>query len=127
MLLCAKNAIHYLDGIRMNEIIGNFFDKLTKYSPIFYIIMLVVVVGSTVNFFNQKILTDHILEILIVLNLIPLTSFAITKATGRGMKTEVSLVCPECNGKMKSSGTWKCSDCSGTFRHGKKDNSGAKK
>ena len=111
----------------MNEIIRNSFDKLTKYSPIFYIIMLVIIVGATVNFFNQKILTDHILEILIILNLVPLTSFAITKITGRGTKTEASLVCPECNGKMKPSGTWKCSNCNGTFRHGKKDNSETKK
>ena len=111
----------------MRGIIRNFFDKLTRYTPIFYVIMLVITVGAAVNFFNQEILTDNILGILIVLNLIPLTSFAITKATGRNTKIEVSLVCPDCNGKMKASGSWKCSNCNGVFRHGKKGNSKAEK
>ena len=106
----------------MSEIIRNFFDTLTKYSPIFYLTMTVITVGAAIDFFNQKYLTDYILEILIILNLIPLTSFAITKATGRNTKTEVSLVCPECNGKMKPSGSWKCSTCNGIFKHGKKGN-----
>ena len=66
----------------MSEIIRNFFDTLTKYSPIFYFNYVVITMGAAINFFNQKYLTDHILEILIILNLIPLTSFAITKANG---------------------------------------------
>ena len=111
----------------MSEVIRNLFDKLTTYSPIFYVIMIVVLVGTATNFFNQKILTEHIIEVLIILNLIPLTSFAVTKATGRNTKTEASLVCPDCNGKMKPSGSWKCSKCNGIFKHGKKENSKTEK
>ena len=67
-------------------------------------IMLVILIDVATNFFNHQILTDNIVQILIVLNLIPLTSFMATKASGRDTKTIASLVCPECNAKIKSTG-----------------------
>ena len=82
--------------------------------------MLVILTGVITNFFNHQILTDNIVQILIVLNSIPLTSFIIAKASGRDTKTKASLVCPECNGKMKSIGNWRCTGCEGTFKQGKK-------
>lgn len=104
----------------MDEKICVFFNKLTKYSPLFYMIMVAILVGVETKFFNQEILTGNIIEILIILNLIPLTSFAITKARRRSTTNEVSLVCPDCNGKMKPTGKWECIKCGGIFEHGKK-------
>ena len=106
----------------MYEKIADVFDKLTNYSPVFYVLMIFVLVGVTVDFFNNEYLNEYVIEILITLNIIPLTSFAIMKATGRKIKPEPSLVCPKCYGKMKTDGDWKCLDCEGEFKHGKKEN-----
>ena len=106
----------------MNQKIKVLFDKLTHYSPIFYVVMIVMLIGVATNFFNQKFLTDNIIEIVILLNLIPLTSFAITKATGGKLKNDPALECPDCSEKMKPLGNWKCSNCDGIFKHGKKGN-----
>ena len=103
----------------MHEKIANFFDKLTKYSFIFYVIMFAVLIGIAANFFNNEILNQYVIHILIVLNLIPLTSFTITKLTGRKNKSNPVLVCPNCNGRMKTDGNWKCLDCAGVFKQGK--------
>lgn len=84
--------------------------------------MIIVLVGVATDFFNQKFLTDNVIEIVILLNLIPLTSFAITKATGGKIKNEPALECPDCGDKMKPLGNWKCNSCGGVFKHGKKGN-----
>ena len=103
----------------MYEKIANLLDKLTKHSYIFYVIMFVVLVGISANFFNNEILNQYVIHILIVLNLIPLTSFTITKLTGRKNKSNPGLICPACDGMMKTNGDWKCLNCNSVFKYGK--------
>jgi len=102
--------------------IAKIFTKLTDYSPIFYIAMLVILIGVSVNFFNNEIMNTYVLEILILLNTIPLTSFVYMKLAGKSIRSNPSLVCPDCSGKMKTKGNWECMSCGGIFKHGKKQN-----
>lgn len=109
----------------MNEKIIDGINRLTNHSHVFYAVMLIVLIGVQVNFFNNAYFTDHIIWIIITLNAIPLSSFLIKKMSERNLpskpKSEPSNVCIACNGKMITTGNWKCIDCGGVFRHGKKE------
>ena len=96
------------------------FNKLTNYSPFFYLSMIIILIGIQANFFNQEFLSNNIIQILILLNMIPLTSFAVTKITKKNI-IEPILACHDCGEKMKPMGNWKCFNCDATFKHGKKN------
>lgn len=104
----------------MQDRITDFFDKLAKRAPIFYISMLVILIGVQADFFNNKYLSDNIIGIMIILNAIPLASFFVSKISNRKSTNEPSTVCPVCNEKMTTQGNWKCTGCNGIFKHGKK-------
>ena len=106
----------------MRELITDLFDRLAKHAAFFYISMLVVLIGVQADFFNNKYLSDNIIEIMIVLNAIPLASFFVSKISKRKEAKEPSTICPVCNEKMITQGSWKCTGCDGTFKHGKKGN-----
>lgn len=82
--------------------------------------MFIFLVGVQIDFFNSKYLTGYIIEIMIILNAIPLTSFILSKISKGKNVMQPSSVCPECSGKMISQGSRTCVDCGGIFKQGKK-------
>lgn len=98
------------------EFIG-LYQKAIKFSPLFYGIMLVLLIIIQADLFKDGVVNDWAINAIIILVAIPLGSFFVDKIINRNKQTPKPFTfCPDCNGRMEVLGGWQCTKCRGKFK-----------
>ena len=91
--------------------------KASRYSPLFYGIMLVLLIIIQVDLFKDGIVNDWAINAIIILVAIPLGAFFIEKIPNKNKQIPQPFsFCPDCSSKMEALGGWKCIKCKGVFK-----------
>lgn len=127
-----KNALDVMpswDGNNMTEnkvqvAIIRFIDWVSKYSLAYYVIITIGLIVVQFDIFNEKIPRDYLINGLIVIASITISSNISDKILKKSRKDpKPFLYCPECvDAKMKTTGTWVCERCHQTFGEPKREN-----
>ena len=127
-----KNALDVMPSWGGNDMSENkvqvalirFVDWVSKYSLAYYVIITVGLFVVQFDIFNEKIPRGYLINGMIVIASITITSNISDKVLKRSRKDpKPFLYCPECgDAKMTTSGTWECGRCHKTFGEPKRDN-----
>ena len=97
--------------------------KASNYSYIFYIIVLVSLILVQLDLFKETVPKDYIVNFIIVIASFALSVNFLDRIMHRKDRESKKpyLICPECDGEMKTSGKWICENCHKEFGEPKKD------
>ena len=87
------------------EKIRTSFELAEKYSWIFYLIILVLLVPFRLGFIEAK---EQIIDVIISISLISIAAQCVNKIRHRNNESKPYIICLKCNSKIESTGIWKC-------------------
>ena len=99
------------------------FRKASEYSYIFYIIVLASLLMIQFDLFKDTLPKDYIVNFIVVIASFALGVNFLDRIMHRKdpKSKKPYLVCPECEGTMKTSGKWVCENCHKEFGEPKKE------
>jgi len=101
---------------RTESIIKRIIHRISRHSPIFYVIVIILLIIFQLDIFKENVPTEYIINGIIVISMFALASNAIDKAIRKKDDPKPYLFCPECpNAKMRPTGKWICEKCHQEF------------
>ena len=101
---------------RTEPLIKKIIHKISKHSPIFYVIVIILLIVFQLDIFKENVPKEYIINGIIVISMFALASNAIDKAIRKKDEPKPYLFCPECNdAKMRPTGKWICEECHQEF------------
>jgi len=112
-----------MDEIPSKQKIRDFVHKISKYSSIFYIVVVVSLVIFQFDIFKETFPKEYIIDGIIVIATFTIGSIAVDKIISRNIKDpKPFLYCPECeDAKMRTTGKWICEKCEKVFGEPRKE------
>jgi len=101
---------------RSESLIKRIIHKISKHSPIFYVMVIILLTVFQFDIFKDNVPKEYIINGIIVIAIFALASNAIDKAIRKKDDPKPYLFCPECpNAKMRPTGKWICEECHQEF------------
>jgi len=90
--------------------------KISKYSLIFYVIVIVLLIIFQLDVFKENVPKSYIINGIIVISIFALGTNMADKAIKKKNDPKPFLFCPECpDAKMRATGKWICENCKQEF------------
>ena len=105
----------------MKQRVRDFIHKLSKYSPVFYIVVILSLITFQLDIFKDNVPKEYIIDSIIVISVFALGSIAVDKLLSK-KDPKPFIYCPECDdAKMRPTGMWVCENCKQEFGKPRKD------
>ena len=90
--------------------------KISKRSPIFYLIVIILLTIFQFDVFKDNVPKEYIIDGVLVVSIFALVTNAVDRAIKKKDASKPYLYCPECpDAKMRTTGKWTCEKCHQEF------------
>ena len=112
-----KTGMDVMTNIDRYTTFGRFVNRISKYSPVYYTIVIIILSLSQLDIFKENVPIEFVVNLVIGTSAFVIATNALDKVLRKNKQDpKPFLYCPECDdAKMRTVGKWICENCGKEF------------